>query len=188
MIENETQLLDKASTGDVDAFAELFESYRPVVYAVACRVAGPDDADDIVMETYLKAWRSIAKFNRRAALKTWLYRITYNCALDFIRSRGRRQERVMRIDENDERRISDLEDEAQETPDQEIARSEDAALVQEALQQMDEPHRMVLLMRYADDMSYAEIAAAADLSMGTVMSRLFNAKRKLKNIISQMEI
>ncbi len=70
MNEDETILLGKAQNGDVDAFAELFESLRSRVFAVALRVVGPDDADDVVMETYLKAWQAIPRFNRRSSLTT----------------------------------------------------------------------------------------------------------------------
>ena len=94
--------LERARQGDVNAFANVFENHRPTVYAIACRLAGPDDADDIVMETYLKAWRALPRFHRRAALKTWLYRIAHNCAMDFIRARSRRQDRVLPADEADD--------------------------------------------------------------------------------------
>jgi RNA polymerase sigma-70 factor (ECF subfamily) len=97
--------LAAAGKGDMEAFAALFEELRPMVYEVACRLVGPSDADDVVMETYLKAWRAIPRFNRRAALKTWLYRVTYNCALDFLRSRQRRRDRIQPLDGADSREI-----------------------------------------------------------------------------------
>ncbi len=179
--------LERARQGDVNAFANVFEDHRPTVYAIACRLAGPDDADDIVMETYLKAWRALPRFHRRAALKTWLYRIAHNCAMDFIRARSRRQDRVLPADEADERQISDLEDERQQSPAAKILQKETASMVRRALERLDQPHRLVLLLRYADELSYAEIAATAGVSVGTVMSRLFNAKRKLKNAIINSE-
>lgn len=171
----------------MQAFADIFEEYRPVVYAVACRITGPDDADDVVIESFLKAWRALPNFDARSSLKTWLYRITHNCALDFLRKRKRRREKTMPEDEHDDRRISQLEDEQQPRADENIMRDELAEMIYRALDCMDKPHRDVLLLRFVDGLSYADIAEAMDLSIGTVMSRLFNGRRKLRTMINEME-
>ncbi len=175
--------VQKARDGDIDVFAEVFESMRPVVTAIACRLVGPDDADDVVMETYLKAWKAVTKFNQRSSLKTWLYRVTHNCAMDFLRARKRRQDRTMPEDEHDDRTIADIADEAQATPDELLEKSETAAMVRAALDRLDENHRTTLMLRFSDGLSYADIAAATGVSIGTVMSRLFNGKRKLMKIL-----
>jgi RNA polymerase sigma-70 factor, ECF subfamily len=175
-------LIRRARKGDADAFAEAFEPLRSMVYAVAYRLVGPDDAEDVVMQTYLKAWQAIPRFGGRSALKTWLYRITRNCALDSLRSRGRRRERVLSQEELDGPAVQ-FPDLSQATPDEIIARSETAAFVQAAMLGLSPEHRTALQMRFTDGMSYGEIAAATGVAIGTVMSRLFNAKRKLRVIL-----
>ena len=177
-------LLRRAKAGDVEAFAELFESLRPVVFSVAYRVVGPNDADDVVMESYLKAWRALPRFNERSSLKTWLFRIARNCALDAIRSRNRRHEEPRPDGEDGVRGISEMADDRQPSPAEDLIAADLKAEVQEAVRQLDDIHRTALLLRYTDRLSYAEIAAATGVSMGTVMSRLFNAKRKLRRLVS----
>ena len=87
MNREEKALLEKAGNGDMDAFAELFEPLRSMAYAVACRIVGANDAEDVVMKAYLKAWQSLPRFRGGSSTKTWLYRITYNVTCDWLRRR-----------------------------------------------------------------------------------------------------
>lgn len=173
----------RAQAGDVEAFAEAFESLRPTVFAIACRLVGPDDAEDAVMETYLKAWQGIPRFDRRSSLKTWLYRIANNCALDMLRARQRRPERAVPAGDSDRDFSAEAADESQTLPDESAARSEVVARVREALRRLPPESRTTLELRYADGLAYGEIAAATAVSIGTVMSRLFYGKRKLRKIL-----
>jgi RNA polymerase sigma-70 factor (ECF subfamily) len=182
-----TKLLSRAQQGDVEAFARLFENLRPAVLAVARRVAGMDDAEDVVMETYLKAWQALPRFRSRSSLKTWLYRIAYNCSLDFVRSRQRRKEVALSGDDSEQTVLERTPDEKQPTPDETIAGGELAEMVRGAMGQLPQEHRVALQLRFCDDLSYAEIAAATGVSIGTVMSRLFYAKRKLRKIIDDAD-
>lgn len=178
--------MQAARKGDVEAFAQIFDAYRQVVYTVAYRVVGPNDADDVVMETYLKAWRAFPKFKGNSSIKTWLYRITHNCATDFIRSRNRRREDSLPDNDPDARSLSDLHDENAPGPDAVVERNELQSRLERAINKLDDAHRITIQLRYTDDMAYADIAAATGVSIGTVMSRLFNAKRKLKKILSEL--
>lgn len=179
-------LISRSQAGDDDAFAELFELHRKTVYSIGYRLVGPDEADDVVMDTFLKAWKAIPRFGKRSTFNTWLYRIAHNCATDALRARKRRHEHVMREDEHDGRTVDDMPDRAHALPGQELADQEEDALVGAAIQQLDDPYRTILLLRFADGLSYAEIAAAMDSSIGTVMSRLFYAKRKLKKLVHEL--
>jgi len=184
MADNSAELLERARTGDVDAFAELFEGLRSTLFSVACRLVGPVDADDVVMETYLKAWQAIPRFGARSSLRTWLYRIAHNCALDYVRSRKRRKEHTLLSDE-EKSRMEQLPDERADRPDEVAERAELVLEVRNALTKLSHNHAVVLQLRYTDGLSYAEIAAATGVSPGTVMSRLFNAKRKLSTILER---
>lgn len=181
------ETISAAQNGDVEAFARIFEEYRGVVYTVAYRLVGPNDADDVTMETYLKAWRAFPKFKGKSAVKTWLYRITHNCATDFLRARTRRKEDILPENDSDDRSISDLHDPSSPAPDSAIVEDEMKRRMHKAVELLDENHRATIQLRFIDDMSYADIAAATGVSIGTVMSRLFNGKRKLKKILEEME-
>lgn len=173
--------LDQARAGDIEAFARLFEPLRPVVLAVARRLVGEQDAEDVAMDTFLRAWKALPGYRGVASLKTWTLRIARNACLDRLR-RCAASPAVPLPEASDERPTLELSDPTRATPD-EIVRSRDAArLLRHALDRLDTDHRVVLLLRFAEDLSYAEIAAATGLPIGTVMSRLFNGKRKLRAI------
>ena len=177
--------LRKARQGDIEAFAALFEPLRGKIHAVACRLVGPDEADDVVMDTYLKAWEALPRFGGRSTLSTWLCRIAHNKAMDRLRRRQREAGREVSGEAADVT-LAVTGDPGQPGADEEVVRGERRALVTEAVDRLGEPHRSVLLMRYADDLSYAEIAAASGVSIGTVMSRLFGAKRKLRVMLQTL--
>lgn len=183
MEENSDLLLKKAQKGDMDAFAAIFEPLRARVLPVAVRLVGPDYAEDVVMDAYLRAWQALPRFGGRSSLKTWLYRIVHNCAVDMIRSRGRGETEFPREAGGGDHEV-EIADESQKTPDVEMTERETAAMVNAALDRLSVEHRTALLLRYVDGLSYSEIAAATGVSLGTVMSRLFNGKRRLKAVIA----
>jgi RNA polymerase sigma-70 factor (ECF subfamily) len=172
----------------MDAFAQLFEPLRPSVHKAVCRLAAPDDVDDVVMVVFLKAWQAIPRFRGGSALSTWLYRIAHNCCLDAIRKRQRRRENLLSQMGDEEAPPPDMPDEGQPTPDQALGDAERAAMVRVGLEAVPPDHRTALLLRYADGFSYGEIAAATGVSVGTVMSRLFYGKRKLKKALEASHI
>lgn len=184
MEKDSARLLDLARSGDVDAFAELFEGMRSTLFSVASRLVGPVEADDVVMETYLKSWQAIPRFSGRSSLKTWLYRIAHNCALDSIRSRQRRKEQSLPAGDPDAGPAREPVDDGV-GPDEVAARMELVEEVRQALSMLSPDHAVALQLRYTDGLTYAEIAAATGVSLGTVMSRLFNAKRRLRTIVEQ---
>lgn len=176
-----------ASQGNADAFAELFEELRPMVYSIAIRYVGENDANDVVMDTYLKAWQAIPNFKFRSSLKTWLYRITYNCSQDHRKVINRHQKRIVNSKTEDAPIIEKIADPTEETPETISGKKDIIAVVRSALNKLADEYRVTLLMRYTDDMSYSEIAAATGVKIGTVMSRIFNGKRKLKSIFNNFQ-
>ncbi len=178
-------LLNKARKGDMDAFAELFEPLRPKSLAIAARIIGPDEAPDVVMDAFLKAWKAIPGFDGRSSLATWLYRIVWNCAADHRRTGQRRREN--RLAEDDEGQTLDIPDTAADTPAENVARRDLSGQVNAGLERLPEALRTTLLLRFADDLSYREIAAATGVRIGTVMSRLFHGRRRLKTLLDEIE-
>jgi RNA polymerase sigma-70 factor (ECF subfamily) len=178
--------LAKAQQGDAEAFARAFEALRPSVFAVACRLAGPDDAEDVVMETYLRAWQALPSFEGRASLKSWLYRIAFNCATDLRRRQQRSPEVHPEPAEDGQELVERVADPGAVQPGESLEADESRQQVGRALRLLPAEHRVALELRYAEGLSYAEIAAATGIGIGTVMSRLFNAKRKLKKALAQI--
>lgn len=181
-----TELLERARRGDTDAFAGLFEAARPTVQAVAYRLVGPSEAEDVVMETYLKAWKALPGYNGRGSLRTWLCRIAHNCAVDWIRARRHIAEPEGAGIEAAGSGVDDLPDPRQRTPAELVAAAETGALIQAALGQLGPEHRTTLLLRFSDGLSYSDIAASTGVSIGTVMSRIFNGRRQLMKRIREL--
>jgi RNA polymerase sigma-70 factor, ECF subfamily len=173
-----------ASKGDVDAFADLFEELRPMVYSIAIKYVGETDANDVVMDTYLKAWKAIPKFKFKSSLKTWIFRITFNCSHDYLKRINREHNRTVRENDDQDPILDRIADD-NKTPDQQAAKNDVVKIVRESLKELPDEFRITLMMRYCNDMSYSDIAAATGVKLGTVMSRLFNGKRKLKLIMKQ---
>lgn len=181
-------MLRQAQDGDVEAFARLFESYRPMLTAVACRLVGPDSCDDVAMETYLKAWRGLGTFGRRSSVSTWLCRIARNCAMDFRRRDSREAARRAPAENGaGQSALARVPDETGRAPDEEILHRELVDQVSTAVAQLSENHRTVLLLREVDGLNYRDIAATTGASIGTVMSRLFHARRRLQKIVERMQ-
>lgn len=176
------ELLNRARQGDAEAFATVFESLRPAVLAVARRLVGSHDAEDVTMETFLKAWQALPTFDGRAKLKSWLYRIAHNCAIDLLRRRQRRREVTPTEEEADGAWIESLPDPELRHPADTIAADEQRQEMNAALAKVPLAQRTALLLRYRDGLSYGEIAAAMEIPLGTVMSRLYNGKRMLRNV------
>jgi RNA polymerase sigma-70 factor (ECF subfamily) len=172
------QLLAKAQTGDHAAFAALVADARPRALAVALKVLrNPDDAEDAVQEAMLKVWRYLGRFEGRASFSTWIHRIVMNASLDLLRRHSCRPEAHLEADEGSDRRA--VEPAHEETPEHTLAEAQTGALVRAALGSLTAAHRQALTLREFEDRSYEEIARAEHCPIGTVMSRLHHARRKL---------
>ena len=178
-------LLKKAKNGDMEAFAGLFEPLRPKSLSIAARIVGPDEAPDVVMDAFLKAWKALPGFSERSSLATWLYRIVWNCAADHRRATQRRREN--RLPEDEEGQTLDIHDSAADSPLEKTARRDLTEQLEASMSQLSEELRITLMLRFADSLSYREIAAATGVRIGTVMSRLFHGRRRLKELMNRIE-
>ena len=185
------KLLARARGGDMDAFAALFEGFRPLLHRLAYRLVGPNDCEDVVMDTYLKVWKALPGFRGRSSLKNWLCRVLRNCALDHLRQRQRRDARHVITHDTDDGPAPVLEampDETSPGPDRQAELSDLGTILSRAVAQLSIDHRTALLLREVDGFSYKEVAAATGVAVGTVMSRLFNAKRRLRQLLKESEL
>lgn len=191
MSQSTEYLLERARQGDVEAFATVFEQFRPLLHRVACRVVGANDGEDVVMDTYLKAWKAIPRFRGDDALRSWLRTATRNCALDYLRRRRREDERVVHdagAVEDETPLLDRVADPRAEGSDRHAERLDLGGELAAALQHLSAEQRTTLLLREVDGLSYKEVAAATGVTIGTVMSRLFYAKYRLRKLLQQKDI
>jgi RNA polymerase sigma-70 factor (ECF subfamily) len=175
-------LADRARAGDRAAFQGLFQKYHRRAYAVALGVLKrPDDAMDVVQDAFIKVHKHIATFQGASSFYTWLYRIVMNLAIDHMR----RTRKVVEWGDDvpiheaagDRALVPKVVD---ENPQHTVVRRELSGKIKEALDTLPEYHRAVILLREVEGMSYEEMAEVLDVPKGTIMSRLFHARRKMQ--------
>ncbi|MGI5972301.1 MAG: RNA polymerase sigma factor [Oscillospiraceae bacterium] len=182
----EQELVAAARSGDPDAFARLVEANQTKVYNLAYRMTGnPEDAADLTQEAFLNAWRGLARFGGQSAFSTWLYRLTSNACIDFLRRQGRRETLSMTVEENgDEARQAERPDERW-SPERELERREAKEALEAGLAALSPDHRQVLLLRELEGLSYSEIAQSLALEEGTVKSRIARARLALRDFLKK---
>lgn len=175
-------LVDAARRGDRDAFRALFERYHRRAYALAFGVLRhQDDALDVVQDAFIKAHKYLDKFEGNSSFYTWLYRIVMNLAIDHLR----KHRRVKPV-ELDESKLEDGGDDALlprilgANPGRALMDKQIRARIDQALAELSDNHRAVLVMRELEGLSYEEMAQAMECSKGTIMSRLFHARRNMQ--------
>ena len=178
--EEEYALVQRIQSGDSDAFAVLMDLYQKQVYHLALRTVGnPEDAADMTQEAFLRAYRAIGSFRGDSKLSVWLYRLTQNVCIDFLRSRGRRPAVSLTVEnEEDEVQELDVADERFD-PEEQYQRKALRDAVRRGLLSLPEEYRTILILREINGLSYAEIGEQLQLEEGTVKSRLFRARKKL---------
>ncbi len=174
------ELVSHVQRGATRMFAELVRRHEDPLYGMALRFTGNGhDAEDITQEAFLKAYRGLAGFKGTAKFTTWLYRIAYNLCVDWLR-RHRRPDR----------REAPIED-AGETPDgradveRDFLAAEERERVRRAVDSLDEKYKSVVVMLYYQKLSYDEIAAVLDVPLKTVETRLYRARRIMREALER---
>ena len=183
---SEQELIQAARSGDQKAFAALVEANQAMVYSLAYRMTGnSEDAADLAQEAFLNAWRGLARFQGQASFSTWLYRLTSNACIDFLRREKRRSTLSLTLEaDEEESRQTEVSDERW-SPEALLDRQESLQAVRRALGQLSDEHREVLLLRELEGLSYREIAQALGLEEGTVKSRIARARLALRDFLLQ---
>ena len=178
--EEEYAVIRRVCAGDTDAFEALVTAYQKQVYNLALRTVGnEEDAADMTQEAFLRAYRSLGSFRGDSKFSVWLYRLTTNICIDFLRSRGRRPTvSLTAADEDEEPQELDVADDRFD-PVQSLERAELRRAVQRGLASLPEDYRRILMLRELSGLSSAEIGQVLRLEEGTVKSRLFRARKKL---------
>lgn len=182
----EAKLIQMAQKGDSSAFEQLVLLYQKRVYNLALRmVCNADDAFDISQEAFIKAWKNLPNLKADAAFSTWLFRLTSNECIDFLR-RAKRQKTVSLTVESDEEETQlDMPDSAP-TPEEHAISQDERECLARAMAALPPDHRQILALRIIDDLDYRQIAEVLDIAEGTVKSRLARARENLrKNLARQ---
>jgi RNA polymerase sigma-70 factor (ECF subfamily) len=181
--EGDDLLIARAARGDRPALDELFRRYRDPAFRVAYRLLGhSDDALDAVQDGFIKALTHLGGFEHRCTFKTWLLRVVSNAALDLGRQRRRRDELTANATERLALGGGTTPDHAD--PGREAEESDLRSALAAALRQIPESQRRTFVLHVDGGLSYREVADALGISIGTVMSRLFYARQKLKGLLA----
>lgn len=180
------KLVARCQQGDTDAFNELITRYRQRCFALIYQIVrNEEDAWDLAQDGFVRAWRSLGNFRGQSSFFTWLYRVMTNVSLDWLRKK-----RIEGGQEFDDtigfRNIAPgamTAPKAVPEPAERLADAEIRVRINSAIDKLSGEHRTVIVMRELEGMEYHEIAEALNCSIGTVMSRLFYARRKLQSLL-----
>ncbi len=182
--EEELEIIVKVRSGDADAFEALVLEHQNKVYSLALRMVGnEEDARDMAQEAFIRAFNSLGSFRGESKFSVWLYRLTSNICIDFLRGRAKRRTvSLSREDEDGDEGELEIPDE-RFSPEAGLERSELREAVRRGLEQLTPEYREILLLREINGLSYDEIGRALNLEEGTVKSRIFRARKKLCEIL-----
>lgn len=191
MSDLEKLLVKKSQSGDVESFELLISSYDKRAYNIAYRIMGnEEDAKDMAQEALLRVFRSIKDFKGQSSFSTWLYRIVTNVCLDELRKR--KNEKYISMDSSIQTEEGELHLELcsdKETPEIAYERTEQMELIKNAIRNLSEEYRSVIVLRDIQGFSYEEISNMLDCSLGTVKSRINRARNMLRDKLkSSMEL
>lgn len=171
---DESDCIARAQRGDVAAFSELVARHQDRIYRFLLRLTrSHDDALELAQETFIHAWTALERWQAQARFSTWLFQIARNQAIDLLR-------RTQRVDfvEFDASVADSLADSAP-TPEEALYSTQRLRALERALQRLPTEHREILLLREIEDLSYDEMAAVLNISLGTVKSRIARARTAL---------
>src|SRR5947209_885533 len=183
-VATDDELLASLAGGDRRALDELFKRYRLLAYRVAHRLLGNEaDALDAVQDGFAKALTHLPGFQGRSTFKTWLLRVVSNAALDLGRQRGRKEAVSLdALGSGDREQVEPL---SLDNPAGGLEREDLRALLNQALATLPEAQRRTFVLHAEAELSYREVAEVLGISIGTVMSRLFYARQKLRAYLSR---
>lgn len=175
-MESDEQLVESILKGNQQQYRELILRYQSRVLAVALKVTNNrKDAEDISQEVFLQLYRSLGNFNGDSSFSTWIYRITMNKAIDY----KRKQER--QLEQEPEDLIASLPETNSLSPEEALLKNLDKELIHSYLIELPPAYRDVLKLYYFDELSYSEISMKLNVAVKTVESRLYRAKRLIKD-------
>jgi RNA polymerase sigma-70 factor, ECF subfamily len=182
--EEEKEIIRKVQYGDVAAFEDLVNAYKQKAYYVALGFVGNhEDALDLSQDAFVKAFKAIKTFDLNSPFFPWFYKIIKNHCLNYIKKNQR--VRNDSLEEMEEETFVQFEDD-KPTPRDQYEESETRLQLWRAIDRLKPDFREIIIMKHFHNLSYKEIAEALNIPIGTVMSRLFNARQELRELMKEM--
>lgn len=178
------ELVEKAKAGDQDAFEQLVLDNQNRVYSLALRLVGDrEEAADLAQEAFVKAWQGLSSFQGESSFATWLYRLTTNLCIDYIRKQKRREgvEPAVSLDDEESGWAEPIDRDSD--PHLLLEKSERSKALARGLEKLPDWQRRALVLRELSGLSYQEIGDALDIDLGTVKSRIARARLNLRKIL-----
>ncbi len=180
----EGKLIRRAARGDGEAYRELIERHQKRLFVSAFQVLrNREDAEDVVQEALARSFSSLSSFHGRSSLATWLHRIVFNLAIDLKRRAKRRGGEALTYDDGITPALGMRDGEAGATPEAALRQKEQRERLMAVLDELSDEHRQAIMLREFEGMSYDDIARVSGVSVGTVMSRLFYARKRLQSVL-----
>ncbi|MGK7931482.1 MAG: sigma-70 family RNA polymerase sigma factor [Microcystaceae cyanobacterium] len=175
------ELVMQCQKGNSTLFRQLYQRYQDRVRATLFQLCGGNHLEDLVQEVFLRVWKSLPKLREASYFSTWLYRITWNVATDERRKYARQPKMV-----EDESQLHQAPSVTTQTPD--LMRLHYQELIQQGLQKLNLEHRAVMVLHDLEDIPQKEVADILQLPLGTVKSRLFYARKQLKQYLQDQGV
>lgn len=179
--ENSRLIIEKALAGDQQAYEDLLNRHKHGIAAMIYQmVKNREETEDLVQETFIKAFNALSSFNSNYAFSTWLYKIAFNNCIDAIRKKKLKTtplDQPVRCQEGEIRH--EIRDDST-SPEKEFLYDEKRRQVQECVEALPDIYREVIVLRHQEERSYEEISVMLDLPVGTVKARIFRAREILK--------
>ena len=182
------ELVERCQRGELEAYEALVGRYRNKVYGLAfSMLRNEQDATDLCQDAFVRGWQAIRKFQKNASFYTWIYRITTNLAIDFVRRRDRRPTTPFEegISPDTDASVRQAPS-ANPSPVDEAQRRELREQIDAALRELSPEHRVVVQLREFEGLDYAAIAKVTGCTIGTVMSRLHYARKHLQKLLKEV--
>jgi len=182
----EPDLVRRARRGDLEAYDDLVRRYQERIYATIYHMtSNHEDANDLAQDTFIKAYQALRSFKGGSSFYTWVYRIAVNKTINFLKQRKNRSHMSLNdLDFNAEHDPDMLALVSDKTPRREANLNELQEKLNEALQKLSEPHRLVVTLHDVQGLAHEEIAEIMECNIGTVRSRLFYARQQLQGYLS----
>lgn len=183
---NDFQLVLKARDGNQKAYADLMQRYKDSIYFMVLKmVNNKEDAMDLTVETFAKAFEKLDKYQPEFAFSTWLFRVATNNCIDFIRKKKLSTQSIhgMMDDDGDEKPLQIKADTL--NPEESSIKKQQTAELKLLIESLPPRYRNLITLRYFDELSYEEISQQLDLPLGTVKAQLFRGRYLLGNIINR---
>jgi RNA polymerase sigma-70 factor (ECF subfamily) len=185
---NDADLVHVAQKGDMGAFEELVARHRDKIYARAfSMMRNEDEALDLSQEAWVKGWQRLVQFHGEASFVTWMTRIVINLCLDQIRRQKRQRAESIEVLEEESGGVERYMPVSTPNPSAGLERTELRRRIDRALSQLSEEHRTVLVLHEFEELEYKQIAKRMGCSIGTVMSRLFYARRRMASLLAGLK-